>query len=183
MGLKFVHEAKANLQRSEVGTGPIAEGEFVVEQSDGTVRPFDPANDSLPHGIVVHYAEGDSIAEHDEDYFANYDDLWTYAAGENLYWNPLSDVDRIMPKAIAEQSNPSSSEPDFGEGKVIGVVALGSGETRVVPEGYTYDGVTYGESGAGDFVSVGRMEDYPQNLRIQTAYDQRIPIRLDADLF
>jgi len=183
MALLYVDET-TSLDWGEVGTGEtIVEGEFIVEQSDGTIAQFDPANDALPHGIVVHDAEGDSIAEHDEDYFANYDDLWTYNEGDNLHYAPLSAVDTIRPRSIDAQTSPASTEPDFTGKPVIGIVTLGGGETRVVPSGYTYDGTTYSESGAGDFVAIGRLDQYPTELRISDSYDQRIPIRLDADTF
>lgn len=184
MALLYVDETEASLDWSEVGTGEtIVEGEFIVDQDDGTVAQFDPANDSLPDGIVVHNPEGDAIAEHDEDYFANYDDLWTYTEGDNLYYQPLASVDTIRPRSIDEQTSPASSAPDFTGKPVIGIVTLGSGETRIVPSGYTYDGTTYSEAGAGDFVALGRLDQYPTELRISDGYDQRIPVRLDASEF
>lgn len=185
MSLQYVDETTSSLTKSDVADGEVlTEGELVVQTVDDTISRFDPANDALPQGIIVHNPRGDSIGEHDEDYVA-YEDLWQYdgSNGDEAYWQPLGDVDRIMPRAIDEQSSPSSSEPDFGEGQIIGVVTLGSGETRVVPSGYTYDGTTYSESGTGDFVAIGRMHQYPQELRIQSAYDQRINVRLDADVF
>jgi len=185
MALLYVNETDASLDYAPIASGQtIREGEFVVQNSNGELEQFDPANDALPHGILVHYAEGDSIVEHDEDYVA-YDDLWTYNGddGDKAYYQPLASVNSIMPRSIEEQTSPASSEPSFGDGKVIGIVNLGSGETRVVPSGYTYDGTTYSESGAGDFVAIGRMNKYPQELRIQSSYDQRIPVRLDADAF
>lgn len=186
MALLYVDEHSASLNRSPVKDGvTIKEGEFIVQESGGQVDAFDPANDTLPHGIVVHYAEGDSIVEHDEDYYANYDDMWTYdgSDGDYLYWQPLSSVDQIKPRSIDEQTSPASTEPDFTEGDLVGIVNLGSGETRVVPSGYTYDGTTYSEAGAGDFVAIGRMDKVPQEFRVQGKYDQRIPTRLDADTF
>ncbi|NLV06442.1 hypothetical protein GOC83_09910 [Haloarcula rubripromontorii] len=187
MALLYVNETEASLDWADVAAGEvIREGEFVVQNANGELEQFDPANDALPHGIVVHYAEGDSIVEHDEDYVA-YDDLWTYNGddGDRAYYQPLAAVNSIMPRSIEEQTSPSSSEPSFSQGTVVGIVTLGSGETRIVPSGYTYDGVTYSEkdADAGAFMALGRVNKYPQELRIQSAYDQRIPVRLDADLF
>jgi len=186
MALLYIDEHSASLNQAAVKSGEtIVEGEFIVDNGDNTVSAFDPANDELPQGIVVHDPRGDATAQHDEDYFTNYDDLWTYDGddGDDLYWQPLASVDQIRPRSIDEQSNPSSTEPDFTGTPTIGIVTLGSGETRVVPSGYTYDGTTYSESGAGDFAAIGRLDKYPQELRISSSYDQRIPTRLDADIF
>lgn len=183
MALLYVNEDSASLNSGEVTSGvTLTEGEFVTQESDGTFDRFDPANDTIPHGIIVHDPEGDAIQNHDLDY-VSYDQLWQYEAGETFYYQPLASVDQIQPRTIDAQTSPSSSEPSLSEGTVLGVVVLGSGETRVVPSGYTYDGTTYSEAGAGDFVAIGRLDKYPQELRIETAYDQRIPTRLDADLF
>lgn len=185
MALLYIDEAQASLNRADVeSTSTVYEGEFIVQNGDGTVERFDPASDSLPHGIVVHHPEGDSIMEHDEDY-VSYSDLWKYEGsdGDRLYYQPLASVDQVLPRIIEEQSNPSSSEPSITEGTLMGVVNLGSGQTRVVPSGYTYDGTTYSESGAGDFIAIGRVDKKPQNLRIDTAYNIRVPVRLDSDVF
>lgn len=184
MALLYVDETEASLDWGEVGTGEtIVEGEFVSEQDDGTLAQFDVTGTGLPDGIVVHDPGGDSIAEHDEDYFANYEDLWTYEAGDKIYYQPLASVDTLRPRSIDAQTSPASTEPDFTGKPVIGVVELGSGETRVVPSGYTYDSVTYSEAGGGDFVALGRLDQYPTELRISDSYDQRIPIKLNADTF
>lgn len=186
MALLYVDEHSASLNHSPVeSSSTIVEGEFIIENTDGDVEPFDPANDALPHGIVVHDPRGDSIAQHDEDYFSNYDNLWTYdgSSGHSLYWHPLASVDQIRPRSIDEQTSPSSSEPTFGKGDLVGVVNLGSGETRIVPSGFTYDGTTYSEAGGGDFVAIGRVDKYKQEFRIGTTYDERVPVRLDADTF
>lgn len=186
MALLYVDEHGASLNNSDVASGEtIVEGEFIVDNGDDTVSAFDPSSDALPQGIVVHDPRGDSIAEHEEDYFANYDDLWTYdgSDGDDLYWQPLAAVDQIRPRSIDEQTSPASTAPDFTGTPTIGVVVLGSGETRVVPSGYTYDGTTYSEGGGGDFVAIGRLDKYPQELRISDGYDQRIPTRLDADIY
>lgn len=184
MALLYVDEHAASLNWGEVTSGQtLTEGEFVVDEGDGTFSRFDPANDALPTGIIVHDPEGDAIQEHDEDY-VSYDALWQYEEGENFYYQPLASVDQIRPRSIDEQTSPASSEPDFTGTPTIGIVNLGeSGETRVVPSGYTYDGTTYSEAGAGDFVAIGRLDKYPQELRISSGYDQRIPTRLDSDLF
>lgn len=185
MALLYIDETQASLNRAEVKSGKVVhEGEFIVQNGDGTVEAFDPANDTLPHGIVVHHPGGDSIVKHDEDY-VNYEDLWKYKGDEDdrLYYQPLAAVNDIMPRIIDKQTSPDSSEPTITEGTVMGIVNLGSGQTRVVPSGYTYDGTTYSESGAGDFVAIGRVDKKPQQLRIDTAYGLRVPIRLDADEF
>lgn len=183
MALLYVDEHSASLNWSPVsGTETIVEGEFIVQNNDGTVSQFDPAVDSLPHGIVVHYAEGDSISAHDEDYQA-YDTLWTYdgAEDDNLYWQPLASVDQIRPRSLSD--NGTDPAPSFSEGGVVGIVLINS-ETELVESGYTDNaGTTYSEAGAGDFVAIGRMDKYPQELRIQGSFDQRIPTRLDADTF
>jgi hypothetical protein len=181
MSLLYVDEHSASLNWGEVTSGQtLTEGEFVVDEGDGTFSRFDPANDTLPNGIIVHYAEGDAIVEHDEAYVA-YEDLWTYEAGENFYYQPLAAVDAIRPRSLSDNS--TDPEPSFSKGTLVGIVTI-NGETEIVESGYTDDGGTeYSESGAGDFVAIGRVDQYPQDLRIQSAYDQRIPTRLDADVF
>jgi hypothetical protein len=181
MALLYVDEHNASLNRGTVTTGEtLSEGEFIVDNEDGTHRRFDPANDALPHGIIVHHAGGDAIQEHDEDYVA-YDDLWQYEAGENFYYQPLTSVDQIHPRTLSD--NGTDPAPSLGDGTVLGVVTI-NGETEVVESGYTDNGGTeYSEGGTGDFVAIGRQDKHPQDLRIESAYDQRVPIRLDADLF
>lgn len=182
MALLYVNETAASLDSAHVATGEtIKEGEFIVQNAGGDVARFDPANDALPHGIVVHYAAGDSIAEHDEDYFANYDDLWTYTEGDRLYYQPLASVDQIQPPTLSD--NGTDPEPSIAEGNIVGIVTI-NGETEVVQSGYTDDaGTVYSESGTGDFVAIGRLNKYPQEWRITSQFDQRAPIRLDSDLF
>jgi hypothetical protein len=130
----------------------------------------------------VHDPGGDSISKHDEDYQA-YDTLWTYdgSEGDRLYYQPLASVDQIRPRTI--EDNGTDPAPSLTEGAVLGIVNL-NGETRLVESGYTDNGgTTYSESGTGDFVAIGRLDKYPQELRIQGAFDQRVPTRLDADTF
>lgn len=181
MALLYVDEHSASLNYGEVTSGQtLEEGEFIVDEGDGTFSRFDPANDALPHGIIVHYPEGDAIAAHDEDYMA-YEDLWKYDAGENFYYQPLASVDEIRPRTLSD--NGTDPAPTIGEGKLMGVVNI-NGKTEIVESGYTDDGgTTYSESGTGDFVAIGRVDQYPQDLRIQSAFDQRVPVRLDADTY
>lgn len=184
MALQYVFDTDVPLRRAAVAAGEvISEGEF-ISLTDGEAVQFDPANDNAPVGIVVHNPRGDSIVEHDEDYVA-YDELWTYRGdeGDRLYYAPIQEVDTVLPEAIDEQTTPASTEPDFSQGTVVGIVNLGSGETRIVPSGYTYDGTEYSESGAGDFVPLGRVDHSPTGLRISAVYGNRIPVRMDADVF
>jgi len=181
MALLYIDEADASLNRGEVAAGEtISEGELVVPVGGGEYRRADPTNDELPTGIVVHDAAGDSIVEHDEEYVA-YDDLWTYEAGENFYYQPLASVDNIMPRTLAD--NGADPEPSIRDGAVVGYVTI-NGNTELVESGYVAnDGTEYSESGAGDFVAIGRVDQYPQNLRIDDAFHIRVPTRLDADVF
>jgi len=182
MSLLYVDEAQASLNRKPVASGEtIYEGEFAVEV-DGELARFDPANDDLPQYIVVHHAGGDSIVEHDEDY-VDYADLWEYNGddGDRAYVQPLAAVDNIMPRTLSD--NGTDPQPDVSEGNIVGIVTI-NGETEVVESGYTDNGgTTYSESGTGDFVAVGRIDQKPQQVRISDAYHIRVPVRLDADVF
>jgi len=183
MALLYIDESQASLNRADVAGGEtIQEGEFVVQNGDGALEQFDPANDSLPHGIVVHNPRGDSIVEHDEDYVA-YEDLWTYNGdeGDRAYYQPLASVDNIMPRTLS--NNGTDPAPSINEGAIVGVVTI-NGETEVVESGYTDNGgTTYSESGTGDFVAIGRVDKHPQELRLSDGYHIRVPVRLDADVF
>lgn len=181
MALLYVDERSASLNRSEVATGEtIKEGELIYSIGDGTFRRADPANGELPTGIVVHYPEGDAIQENEYDYVA-YSDLWTYEEGENFYYQPLESVDQIRPRTLSD--NGTDPAPSLSVEETLGYVTI-NGETEIVESGYTDDaGTTYSESGAGDFVALGRLDKYPQEVRIQGAFDQRVPIRLDSDTF
>ncbi len=194
MSLQYVDKRTSSLTKSAVDSSQVlTEGELVVQNSDNTISRLDPATDTLPNGIIVHDPRGDSIVEHDEDYVA-YEDLWKYdgSEGDEAYWQPLGDVDRIMPRSITDTTDSNGNtppEPSFGKGNTLGIMIGPSGETRVVPSGYTYDvdddGTveTFSESGDGDFIAIGRMHQYPQELRITDAYDERVNIRLDSDVF
>lgn len=46
----------------------VEEGDFVVTENGGGVRPFDPVADGLPDGIVPHRERGPHIREHEQDY-------------------------------------------------------------------------------------------------------------------
>lgn len=183
MALLYVDEVDASLNRADVAGGEvIREGEFVVQNGSGELEQFDPANDTLPHGIVVHNPGGDSIVEHDEDY-VNYADLWTYEGdnGDRAYYQPLASVDQIMPRSLSD--NNTDPAPTIAEGTVMGIVTI-NGETEVVESGYTDNGGTvYSESGAGDFVALGRVDKKPQELRLSDGFGIRVPIRLDSDIF
>jgi len=184
MSLKYVYQSdRSELQWDPLAAGEVInEGEFVTRNSDGELEQFDPANDALPHGIIVHNPRGDAIVEHDEDY-VQYDDLWTYRGndGDNAYYLPLTAGDQIMPETLADTS---MTEPSVGDGTVVGIVTAGSsGETRVVESGYTDSGTTYSETGSGDFVALGRVYQEPQHKILEDNYDQRIPVQLDTDIF
>lgn len=195
MSLKYVFQsARSELQRDPLAAGEvIREGEFVTRNSSGELEQFDPANDSLPNGIIVHDAGGDSIAEHDEDY-TTYEELWTYRGddGDRAYYLPLTQGTQIMPQTVTDQTDANGNtppEPVVGDGTVVGVIIGPSGETRVVEQGYTYDvdgdgtAETFSETGDGDFVALGRIYQEPQHKRMEDNYDQRIPVQLDADIF
>lgn len=181
MALLYVDEHSASLNWGEVASGEtIVEGELIVSNGNGNFRRADPSADELPLGIAVHYAEGDAISAHDEDY-QSYDTLWTYEAGDNFYWQPLGAVDQIRPRSLSD--NGTDPAPSFSEEALLGYVTI-NGETEIVESGYTDNaGTTYSEAGAGNFVAIGRMDKYPQELRIQDSFDQRIPTRLDADTY
>jgi len=197
MALLYVDEHSASLNYSAVTSGEVLrEGEFVVDDGDKTVRRFDPANDALPHGIIVHHGGelSDALNEHDEDYTANYGDLWKFDGddGDYVYWQPLASVDQIRPRSQddSDDSNGNTpTEPNFTEGDVVGVVDI-NGHTAVVQEGYQFDfdddsvDDTYNDDGgAGDFVPIGRVDKHKQEFRIGDQYDERVPTRLDADIF
>lgn len=179
----FLQDGNTLRERSVAAGEVISEGEFVTLAGNGEVAQFDPANDTAPFGIVVHNPRGDAIVEHDEDY-VDYADLWTYRGDEDddLYVAPLREVDTVLPEAIEAQTNPASSEPEFNQDDVVGIVNLGSGETRIVPAGYTYDGTQYGDGGAGDFAPLGRVDHVPTGTRISEVYGKRIHVRLDRDV-
>jgi len=181
MALLYIDETDASLNRGTVATGEtIHEGEFVVPVGDGEYRRADPSSDELPTGIVVHDAGGDSIVEHDEDY-VNYSDLWKYEAGDDFYYQPLASVDNIMPRTLGD--NGTDPEPSISTDATVGYVVI-NGKTEIVESGYTDNGgTTYSESDTGDFVSIGRIDKKPQQLRIDDAYGIRVPIRLDSDVF
>jgi hypothetical protein len=183
MALLYVDEVKSSLNRADVAAGEtIQEGEFVVQNGDGALEQFDPSADTLPHGIVVHNPQGDSIVEHDEDYVA-YSDLWTYNGneGDRAYYQPLAGVDQIIPRTLAD--NGTDPEPSVGEGTVVGIVTI-NGTTEIVEEGYTDNGGTkYGDGGTGDFVALGRIDKEPTELKLGDAYGLRVPVRLDEDIF
>jgi len=186
MALQYVFDNVGNVlrERSVAAGEVISEGEFVTLAGDGEVAQFDPANDSAPWGIVVHNPRGDAIVEHDEDY-VDYEDLWTYRGDEDddLYVAPLRELDTVLPEAIEAQTAPASSAPSFSQDQEVGIVTLGSGETRVVPAGYTYDGTQYGDGGGGDYVPLGRVDQIPTGTRIQEIYGKRVLVRLDNDVF
>lgn len=183
MALLYVDEHSASLNYGEVTSGEtLKEGEFVVDEGDGTYGRFDPADDTLPQGIIVHHPGGDAIAAHDEDYM-DYDDLWKYEEGENFYYQPLASVDQIRPRSLTD--NDTDPEPSFDKGATVGIVTIND-ETEIVESGYTDDDDTeYSESGSGDFAPLGRVDKVPQEITkgVQPAFDQRIPVRLDADVF
>ncbi len=182
MALLYVDETQASLNRSDVAAGEtIVEGEFIVEDG-GELKQFDPANDALPHGIVVHNPGGDSIVEHDEDY-VDYADLWTYNGddGDRAYWQPLTSVDNIMPRTLSD--NGTDPAPTITNGAEVGIVTI-NGETEIVEAGYTDNGGTqYGNGGTGDYVGLGRVDKEPQELRLSDGFHIRVPVRLDADIF
>jgi len=178
MSYQYVTETQVSANWGEVATGEtIHEGELIVSLGDGTFRRADASSDEEPDGIVIHYAEGDAIVEHDEDYVQNYEDLWKYEEGENFYWVPITDVDQVQPESLTD--NTTDPAPSFTEEAEVGYVNINT-QTEIVQAGYTDDaGTKYGDGGTGDFVSLGRVDKYPQQLRISDGFGTRIPIRLD----
>lgn len=181
MALLYIDEADASLNRAEVASGEtINEGELVVPADGVGFRRADPSAGELPTGIVVHDPEGDSIVEHDEDY-VDYSDLWVYEEGEHFYYQPLAAVDNIMPRTLTD--NGTDPAPSISSDAVVGYVTI-NGETELVESGYTDNsGTTYSESDAGDFVAIGRVDQYPTELRLSEGFGIRLPTRLDADVF
>lgn len=182
MALLYIDEADASLNRADVASGEtIYEGEFIELDSSGDATRFDPANDDLPHGIVVHHPGGDSIVEHDEDY-VNYSDLWKYNGndGDRLYYQPLASVDNVMPRTLTD--NGTDPAPTVDEGTIMGIVTINT-QTEIVEQGYTDDSsTTYNESN-NNFVALGRVDKQPTELKLGDAFNLRVPIRLDTDVF
>jgi len=195
MALQYVYQHDASLTRKPLAAGEvITEGEFVRFNGSGEIRQFDPSADDLPHAIIVHNPEGDSIVEHDEDY-VSYSELWTYRGdeGDRAYVQPLDQVDQVIPETItdeADQYGATPPEPSINDGTVVGIIAdPGTGETRIVESGYTYDmdddgtAETVSESGTGNFVAIGRATHDTHESILGNEYDTRIPVRRDGDLF
>lgn len=184
MATLYITETDKSLNQGTVTSGEtLHEGEFIKRESGGTERRFDPANDVAPDGIIVHDPAGDAIAQHDEDYFASYDNLWTYGAGENFYYQPLDQGDNIQPRTLSD--NGTDPAPSFDEGDVVGIVTINT-QTQLVQSGYTDNGgTTYSEAGAGNFIAIGKVDKVPQEVTtgLQTWFDQRLPIELTVEEF
>lgn len=179
MALLYVDEDSASLNTGEADE-TLYEGEFVIDNEDGTFSRFDPADDDLPHGIIVHHPAGDAIQDNEYD-FVDYDEMWKYEEEETFYYQPLASVDQIRPLTLSD--NDTDPEPSISQGELVGIVTIND-RTEIVESGYTDDGDTeYSEDGSGDFVAIGRVDKYPQNLRIESAFSQRVPVRLDADVY
>lgn len=184
MALQYVFDNETHLRRRAIaGSEQIREGEFVTQNGDGTISQFDPSSDDYPWGIIVHDPRGDAIVEHDEDY-VQYSDLFTYdgSEGDRAYVAVLDNLDMVVGRTIDEQTSPASSAIDLTQDELVGIVILGSGETRIVPSGYTYDGTTYSEGGAGNFQALGRVEQQNLETRLSDGYAMRVPVRLDNDV-
>jgi hypothetical protein len=186
MSLKYVFNTdNSDLAQDPLASGEtITEGEFVYRTDAGEIRRFDPANDALPSGIVVHHVGplSDALVQHDEDYVP-YEDLYTFDAanGDAPYYLPLQQGQKINPETIKDTN---LTEPSISDGATVGIVTIGSsGETRLVESGYSDSGTTYSESGAGDFVAIGNVTHRPQYQRLEDDYDQRVPVRLDPENF
>jgi hypothetical protein len=186
MSLKYIFESDASqLRRDPLASGQtITEGEFVYRKNDGHLRRFDPANDALPSGIIVHHVGrlSDALVEHDEDY-VDYEDLYTFDAADDdkPYYLPLQQGQTIMPETVKDTN---LTEPSISDGVTVGIVTIGtSGETRLVESGYTDGGTPYSETGSGDFVALGTVYQEPQHKLLEDDYDQRIPVMLDAETF
>lgn len=186
MSLKYVFESDAaQLRKDPLADGEdIYEGEFVTRNSDGELARFDPANDALPSGIVVHHVGrlSDALNLHDEDY-STYEELYHFEAAndDSVYYLPLEAGQSIMPPTIEDTD---LTEPSVGDGTTVGIVNIGSsGKTRVVESGYSDGGTTYSEGGAGDFVALGTIYQEPQYKRLEDNYNQRIPVYLDTETF
>lgn len=192
MSLKYVFKSdESDLAKDPLASGEvITEGEFVIRTSAGEIRQFDPANDALPDGIIVHHVGplSDVLVEHDEDY-VSYEELYTFRGddGDSAYYLPLTANQKIMPETVADTSLP---EPSISDGVTVGIVTIGSsGETRIVEEGYEYDvdgdgtAEVFSESGAGDFVPIGNVSHEPQYKLLENNYDQRVSVHLDQTTF
>jgi hypothetical protein len=197
MSLKYVFDQdESQLRRDPLADGEtVTEGEFVYRNGSGELEQFDPANDALPSGIVVHHVGSlsDALVEHDEDYVP-YEDLYTFDAadGDAPYYLPLKVGQTIQPETVTATTDANGNtppEPSIGDGKTVGIITGPSGETRIVEEGYTYDvdddgtAETYSESGDGDFVALGEIYQEPQYKRLEDNYDQRVPVYLSAETF
>jgi len=187
MSLKYIFKQdESELRRDPLADGEtITEGEFVTRNQSGEIARFDPANDTTPEGIIVHHVGrlSDALVEHDEDYVA-YEDLYTFDAadGDQPYYLPLKTGQTIMPETIEDTS---LTEPTISDGVTVGIVTIGSsGETRIVESGYTDNGTTYSEGGAGDFVALGEVFQRRAGTQILADdYDERVPVYLSPKTF
>jgi len=197
MSLKYVFESdESQLRRDPLAAGEsITEGEFVYRNNDGELEQFDPINNNIPSGIVVHHVGklSDALVKHSEDYVA-YEDLYTFNAanGDSPYYLPLEVGQTIQPETITSQIDGNGNtppEPSISDGNEVGILIGPSGETRIVESGYSYDvdndGVaeTFSESGNGDFILLGEVYQEPQYKRIENNYNQRIPVMLSQGTF
>jgi len=177
MSLKYIFKQdESELRQDPLASGEtVTEGEFVTRNGDGELARFDPANDALPSGIVVHHVGplSDALVEHDEDYVP-YADLYTFKAadGDAPYYLPLKAGQTIMPESIKDTN---LQEPSLSDGTTVAITADGnSGETRLVESGHP----------TTNTIDIGEVYQHRAGQQIkENDYDERIPVMLTPEEF
>jgi hypothetical protein len=181
MGDVFTIDTTRSLD-SELANATIMGGEPAVRLTGGGVRPLDVSSDSMADAIVVHERAGDWNERYEFEYIS-YSDLYTYEPAGNkadedfddrvpLY--PLTKKDVVRFPSVEDTS---ATEPTYEENEPVGFSDI-DGRPRLVPDGYTTGGTTYGDGDAGDWVRAGVVDNLPVHKTKKTGYNELIPVRV-----
>lgn len=150
----FYTESIDRPYHSKLAGEDIHVGTLVHENGSGAFRRAEATDNRIDY-LAAKVRRGDYIAFDEDDDLSDFD--YNSADNDRVPAQPLVDGDVI--KVHVADDNGTDPAPDISNDDVVGIAGVGGAEFegRVVQEGYTADDATeYSESGAGDFLKLGK---------------------------
>lgn len=173
--MAFYIESADRPYRSGIVNEDVDVGTVVAFDSNSKFVNVDAATHSQEDlvGVADFHHTGDAISEDDED-----TSYGTFLAAENDRASAGGREDGAVIKVRTIVDNSTDPAPDISNGDVVGVADVGSGDGRIVQEGYSDNGgTTYGRSSTGDFVPIGKAD-----RDSSTSFDDPVRVEVRTDL-
>lgn len=177
----FYTESVDRPYTSAVVAEDIDVGELGALNASGNAEAFDFASHTEEQllGVATQPLSGQQVRLDDDDTGG-----FTYLTAEDDRASFAGEEDRAVIKVKTAEDNGTDPAPSISHGDVVGVIDTSSTissaaefQGRLVQEGYTDDGATTYDRGAGNFYALGTA--YRDD---STAFDDPVRVQVNKDL-